>query len=428
MIQVVRRPNSLRGEISPPADKSISHRSLLLNSIAEGKAQISNFLTSADCLSTLSCLRDLGVEIALEGTDVTITGNGKNGFTQPTGVLDAGNSGTTMRLLSGLLATQPFTSTITGDESLRSRPMGRIIDPLIQMGAKIEGREDNSKAPLTISGGNLHGIDYDMPVASAQVKSSILLAALSANGDTIISQPAPSRDHTERMLRAMGASIDVSGLTMTLPPIASPLKALSLRVPADISSAAFWLVAGAIHPDARITVKGVGINPTRDGVVEILQSMGASLIIENRRFEGEEPVADLVIESSSLKSTIIEGDMIPRLIDEIPVIAVAASVAEGTTIIRDAAELRVKESDRISTTASELSKLGAQIEEFPDGMAIHGVANLTGNQCDSHGDHRLAMALAVAGLIADDETMISNAEAVDISYPDFWEDQARLSG
>ena len=428
MIQVIRRPISLKGEISPPADKSISHRSLLLNSIAEGQAQVSNFLTSADCLSTLSCLRDLGVEIALEGTDVTITGNGKNEFTQPTGVLDAGNSGTTMRLLSGLLATQPFTSTITGDESLRSRPMGRVINPLIQMGAKIEGREDNSKAPLTISGGNLHGIDYDMPVASAQVKSSILLAALSTKGDTVIRQPASSRDHTERMLSAMGASIGVSGLTLTLSPVDSPLKALSLRVPADISSAAFWLVAGAIHPDARISVKGVGTNPTRDGIVEVLQSMGANLIIENQRFEGEEPVADLVIESSSLKSTIIEGKMIPRLIDEIPVIAVAASVAEGTTIIRDAAELRVKESDRISTTASELSMLGAQIEGFHVGMAIHGVSRLTGNQCDSHGDHRLAMALGIAGLIADGETTISNAEAVDISYPGFWEDQARLSG
>lgn len=427
MIQVVRRPNSLRGEISPPADKSISHRSLLLNSIAEGKAQISNFLTSADCLSTLSCLHTLGVEIVQNGTEVSITGKGKNGFMQPQGVLDAGNSGTTMRLLSGLLATQPFTSTITGDESLRARPMGRIINPLVQMGAVIEGPDNSSKAPLTITGGNLHSIDYDLPVASAQVKSAILLAALFANGDTVIRQPAPSRDHTERMLSAMGASIDISGLTITLSPVDIPLNSLSLRVPSDTSSAAFWLVAGAIHPDARITVLGAGINPTRDGIVEVLQSMGANLIIENRRFEGEEPVADLVIESSSLKSTVIEGNMIPRLIDEIPVIAVAASVAKGTTIIRDAAELRVKESDRISTTASELSRLGALIEEFPDGMAIHGVSNLTGTQCDSHGDHRLAMALAVAGLIADGETTISNAEAVNISYPKFWEDQVRLS-
>jgi 3-phosphoshikimate 1-carboxyvinyltransferase len=426
--QTVRKPHLLKGEITPPADKSISHRSLLLNSIASGKARVTNFLSAADCLSTLSCLTSLGVKIDLKGSEVTIMGSGNRWFNEPNGVLDAGNSGTTMRLLTGLLAAQPFTSTITGDESLRSRPMGRIIEPLRLMGARIEGSENSAKAPLTVTGGSLHGISYRLPVASAQVKSSILLAALFAEGETVIDQPALSRDHTERMLSAMGANIVSDGLSITLSPVSSPLTPLDLRVPADISSAAFWLVAGAIHPNARITILNVGINPTRNGIVEVLQSMGASLIVENQRLEGDEPVADLTVESSLLKSVTIEGDMIPRLIDEVPVIAVAASAAEGATVIRDAGELRVKESDRISATAAELSKLGAKIEELPDGMIIHGTSRLKGNQCDSHGDHRLAMALAVAGLVAEGETTITNSEAVNISYPGFWEDLERIGG
>jgi len=306
--------------------------------------------------------------------------------------------------------------------------MGRIIEPLRLMGARIEGSENSAKAPLTVTGGSLHGISYRLPVASAQVKSSILLAALFAEGETVIDQPALSRDHTERMLSAMGANIVSDGLSITLSPVSSPLTPLDLRVPADISSAAFWLVAGAIHPNARITILNVGINPTRNGIVEVLQSMGASLIVENQRLEGDEPVADLTVESSLLKSVTIEGDMIPRLIDEVPVIAVAASAAEGATVIRDAGELRVKESDRISATAAELSKLGAKIEELPDGMIIHGTSRLKGNQCDSHGDHRLAMALAVAGLVAEGETTITNSEAVNISYPGFWEDLERIGG
>ncbi len=428
MKQTIRKPRLLKGEITPPADKSVSHRSLLLNSIASGKARVTNFLSAADCLSTLSCLRSLGVKIDFQGSEVTITGMGSSWFNEPKDVLDAGNSGTTMRLLTGLLAAQPFTSTITGDESLRSRPMGRIIEPLGLMGARIEGSENSAKAPLTVTGGSLHGISYRLPVASAQVKSSILLAALFAEGETVIDQPALSRDHTERMLSAMGANIVSDGLSIILSPVCSPLMPLDLRVPADISSAAFWLVAGAIHPNARITILNVGINPTRNGIVEVLQSMGASLIIENQRLEGDEPVADLTVESSSLKGVAIDGDMIPRLIDEIPVIAVAASVAEGATVIRNAGELRVKESDRINTTTAELSKLGAEIEELPDGMNIHGISKLKGNQCDSHGDHRLAMALAVAGLVAEGETTITNSEAVNISYPGFWDDLARIGG
>ncbi|MDY6911766.1 MAG: 3-phosphoshikimate 1-carboxyvinyltransferase [Chloroflexota bacterium] len=427
MEQRIQKPQALAGEITPPADKSISHRALLLNSIAAGKANISNFLPAADCLSTLACLQSLGVEIELEGTQVTVTGVGTKRYTQPKDALDAGNSGTTMRLLTGLLAAQSFSCTITGDDSLRSRPMHRVIQPLSLMGASIQGEENNGKAPLAIAGGNLHGIRYHLPMASAQVKSAILLAALFAKGATTIEQPAPSRDHTERMLKSMGAELELEGLKITLSPLVSPLSPLSIRVPGDISSAAFWLVAGAIHPNARLRISGAGTNPTRNGIIEVLQSMGASIIIENQQMEGDEPVADLMIQSSLLKGIEIGGDIIPRIIDEIPVIAVAASVAQGTTVIRDAGELRIKESDRISTTVAELSKLGAQIEELPDGMIIHGVPKLKGNQCQSHGDHRLAMAVAVAGLFAEGETAISNAEAVNISYPEFWDDVARLS-
>ncbi len=424
MEQGIRKPLTLRGEITPPADKSISHRSLILNSLAEGRAHVSNFLPSEDCLSTLSCLQALGVQIERAGSEVSISGVGRKGFAPPAETLDAGNSGTTMRLMAGLLAARRFTSTITGDESLRSRPMGRVIEPLSLMGASING--DENKAPLIIAGGNLRGIHYRLPVASAQVKSAILLAALLAEGNTVIEEPAASRDHTERMLRAMGAKIESKRLTITLTPTSAALNPLNLRVPGDISSTAFWMVAGAIHPDASIKISNVGINPTRNGIVEVLQSMGAGIIIENQRVEGDEPVADLLIESSFLKGIAIGGDIIPRVIDEIPVIAVAASVAEGTTTIRDASELRVKETDRISATATELTKLGAQIEELPDGMIIHGVTKLKGNRCDSCGDHRLAMALAIAGLIAEGETVIANAEAVNISYPGFWDDLEKL--
>ncbi len=425
MAQALRKPRRLKGEITPPPDKSISHRSLILNSMAAGEASVSNFLPSADCLSTLSCLRAIGVNIDMRGSEVKLRGVGGMGFTTPDSILDAGNSGTTTRLISGLLSTQPFSSTITGDDSLRSRPMGRIIEPLRLMGARIEGKD--GKAPLTITGGNLHGIRYKTPVPSAQIKSAILIASLAAEGATVVEEPAISRDHTERMLLAMGADIRSEYLTVTLNPAITALNTLDISIPGDISSAAFWLVAGAIHPEARIIIRGTGMNPTRNGVIDVLQSMGAGIIIENQRSEGYEPIADLMIESSALKGVEIGGDLIPRLIDEIPAIAVAASVAGGTTVIRDAAELRVKESDRIKATVTELTRMGAQIEETPDGMVIQGVSKLRGAQCQTYGDHRLAMAMAVAGICAEGETFLSEYESVDISYPDFWGDLERIS-
>jgi 3-phosphoshikimate 1-carboxyvinyltransferase len=333
-----------------------------------------------------------------------------------------------MRLMCGLLATQPFTSVLTGDDSLRSRPMGRVVKPLQDMGAQIMGRDHDNLAPLTVRGGALRGIEYTMPVASAQVKSSIMIAGLSADGDTVLHQPAHSRDHTERMLGAMGATVESEELTLVVRP--SRLRAVDIVIPGDISSAAFWLVAGLCHPNARVTVRGVGLNPSRAGIIEVLQSMGAGpgLRLVEERTVGGEPVADLVMESGQLRGIEIGGDIIPRVIDELPVVAVAACFAEGTTVIRDAGELRVKESDRIETTVSELGRLGAKIEARHDGMVIQGTGRLSGGVCDSHGDHRLAMALAVAGLLAEGNTIVHGADAAVVSYPGFWEHAAMLSG
>jgi 3-phosphoshikimate 1-carboxyvinyltransferase len=355
---------------------------------------------------------------------VRIEGAGRFGLGEPEDVLNAGNSGTTMRLLAGLLATQPFLSIITGDESLRSRPMGRLIKPLNLMGAEIRGRKDNSLAPLSIKGGKLRGISYRLPVASAQVKSAILLAALYAEGQTQIEEPAQSRDHTERLLSAMGAKIQSAdgGNRLIVSPLRDELKPCSLVIPGDISSAAYWLVAATIHPQAEIKILNCGINPTRTGILDVLSDMGANFTVMNRRQEGGEPVADILVRSSQLKSTSIGGDIIPRVIDEIPVLAVAACYARGTTIIKDASELRVKESDRIETTTQELRRLGASIETLPDGMIIHGPCTLTGAVTNSHNDHRLAMALAIAGIGASGTTIIENSEAADISYPSFWND------
>ncbi len=442
MIKKISAPLSLKGEITLPGDKSISHRAAILNSIAMGsasvtkKATITNFSPGADCLSTVTCLRAMGVKADFlatrphgsgDATTLEIWGRGEEGLSEPEDVLDAGNSGTTMRLLTGLLASQPFLSIITGDDSLRSRPMSRIVQPLRLMGASIWGRKGDSLAPLVIKGGNLHGITYLLPVASAQLKSALLLAGLFATGETIIEEPIISRDHTEGMLKAMGAKINTRGCHITLAPLTHPLNAVDLRIPGDISSAACWLVAGALHPDACIRIKDVGVNPTRSGIIDILLEMGANLSIENQREEGGEPIADLVIESSKLSGMEISGDMIPRAIDELPLLAVAAAVAQGTTIIRGAGELRAKETDRITTTMAELSRLGANIEELPDGMIITGGAPLEGRDCLSHNDHRLAMALGVAGLIARGETTIHESEAVDISYPSFWQDMELLT-
>lgn len=431
MERIVRPSRRLEGEITLPGDKSISHRAVMLNSIALGDALIANFSPGADCQATVNCMIALGAEISQQADgpapSILVRGRGKNGLREARDVLDAENSGTTMRFLAGLLSGQPFLSVITGDESLRSRPMRRIVEPLRAMGAQIWGREGDSKAPLAIRGGGLKGIDYRLPVASAQVKSALLLAALYAENDTIVEEPSPSRDHTERMLQAMGATLKRHGARITLHPTDKELAAVSLNVPGDISSAAFWLVAGALHPEAQLRVTNVGVNPTRSGIIEVLQAMGARISLENPGIQGGEPVVDIVVRSSALRGTDIEGAIIPRVIDEVPIIAVAAALARGTTIIRDAGELRVKESDRISTTVQELSKLGAHIEELPDGMIIHGGEGLKGARCHSHDDHRLAMALGVAGLLAVGETVVQGAQAVGISYPGFWKDMERLT-
>lgn len=427
MEQRVKGCSVLRGEVTPPGDKSISHRAVILNSIARGRARLENFSPGDDCFSTVACLRQLGVEIIEESVGVLAV-SGLEGLKEPGDVLNAGNSATTMRLLAGLLAAQPFLSIITGDQSLRSRPMDRLIHPLRLMGAGIWGRGRDSLAPLAIKGNQLKGIEYRLPVASAQLKSAILIAALFSQGKTTVEEPAPSRDHTERLLRAMGAKVEGDGTRIILIPGPAPLLPIDLRIPGDISSAAFWLVAGAIHPSAKIKVKDTGINPTRGGIIEVLLDMGAKLSIERERIEGGEPVADLTVESSDLVGRQIGGSIIPRLIDEIPLIAVAGSLARGTTIIRDAAELRLKETDRIRATVRELSRLGADIEELPDGMIVHGGRVLKGGECSSHLDHRLAMTLGIAALNAQGETVIHDAEVVAMSYPAFWQDLERLSG
>jgi len=424
--QKVRAARALDGEVYPPGDKSISHRAIILNSIAQGNARVSNFSQAGDCLATVTCLRALGVEIESgEVGELFVRGVGKGGLKEAEDVLDAEDSATTMRILTGLLAAQPFLSVITGDESLRSRPMSRVIQPLRLMGARIWGRSSDSRAPLVIKGGLLHGIRYQLPVASAQLKSALLLAALFARGDTIIKEPMPSRDHTERLLKAMGAEIEVVADTIALSP--SRLNAVDLSIPGDISSAAFWLVAGAVHPQASIRLLNTGINPTRSGILDVLRSMGADLIVQNERILNGEPVADLEVHSSALNGVEIGGSLIPRLIDEIPLIALAACVARGKTVIRDAQELRVKETDRITATVGELLKMGAKAEELPDGMVIYGGKKLRGSSCDSHRDHRLAMMLGIAALIAAGETEIDNAEVADISYPTFWQDLENLS-
>ncbi|MBM3158060.1 MAG: 3-phosphoshikimate 1-carboxyvinyltransferase [Chloroflexi bacterium] len=426
MRQRLKAPSALNGEVSPPGDKSISHRAAILNGIAAGKARVRNFAQSADCFATVSCLRALGVKIEPpEGETLLIEGVGGSGLREAEDILNAENSATTMRLMAGLLASQPFLSVITGDQSLRSRPMDRVIRPLRLMGAEIWGRSGDSKAPLVIKGGHLKGIKYVLPIASAQLKSALLLAALFAEGETVVSEPSPSRDHTERMLKAMGAGIKVAGNDISISP--SRLKAIDLDVPGDLSSAAFWLVAGAVHPRAHIRIRDTGLNPTRSGIMDVLAYMGANLRIENKRMAGGEPLADLSVQSSRLHGTEISGELVPLVIDEIPIIALAASVAEGETIIRDARELRVKETDRISATVKELSGLGADVDELPDGMVIRGVKKLRGGICDSHGDHRVAMMLGVAALIAEGETLIDNAEVVNISYPKFWQDLEFLS-
>jgi 3-phosphoshikimate 1-carboxyvinyltransferase len=423
LVKHIIPPKILRGEIQLPGDKSISHRAMILSSIALGSSKISNLSTAKDCYSTMNCLKALGIKYTRQANDPTkleVHGNGIDGICEAKNILYAGNSGTTMRLLAGVLATRPFLSVLNGDASLRTRPMKRIIEPLRSMGAEIFGRGNDSFAPLVVKGGKLHGIDYKLPVPSAQIKSSILLSGLCADSETVIEGSHFSRDHTERLLKLMGAELEYENDSIRLTPLESSLIPIDIEIPGDISSASYWLVAGAIHQNARIKIVNCGINPTRTGIIDVLLSMGAKLTTSNMRIEGSEPVADLIIESSQLKATEISEDIVPRLIDEIPVLVVAACMADGVTIIRGANELRVKESDRITSTVRELSKLGAKIEELPDGMVVHGGEILSGAVVKSHFDHRLAMSLAIVGLVAVGETIVSDAQAVDISYPGFW--------
>ena len=424
-IVTIKTCQKLEGEVVPPGDKSISHRAAILNSLAKGEAEIDNFAPGADCLSTVRCLKALGVKIGRRGSrdspTLLVSGTAENGLKEATNVLDAQNSATTMRLLGGLLASQPFLSVITGDASLRNRPMGRLIEPLRLMGAEIWGRGQDSLAPLVIMGRGLRGIDFTLPVPSAQIKSGILLAGLFARGDTVLHEKTRSRDHTERMLKQMGVSLEKRGNSISLLPLSDPLAPLNLRIPGDISSAAYFMVSAAIHPNAGIFIRDCGVNPTRTGIIDVLLAMGAKLKIDNKHMEAGEPLADIVVESSELKGIEVGGDIIPRLIDEIPVLTVAACVARGKTVIRDAGELRVKESDRIVTVATELSRMGAKIEPLSDGMVIYGGGPLSGTEVDSHLDHRLAMSLAVAGLVAKGETVIKRAHVAQVSYPAFWQ-------
>ncbi len=418
---IVEGSGPLRGRVRVPGDKSISHRALLLGAIAEGETRVENWLPAGDCQATLHCLRALGVEIEQhDPTTLTVHGRGLRGLRPPTEVLDCRGSGTTMRLLAGILAAQPFESVLDGHAGLRRRPMRRIIAPLRQMGAQIEGRDDGYP-PLRIHGGDLQGIDYALPVASAQVKSCLLLAGLYAEGPTTVREPGPARDHTERMLRAMGADLQVDGPVITLTPSERPLRPLRLRVPGDLSSAAFLLVAALLVPGSAVTIEGVGVNPTRTGLLDVLHAMGAQVELGNLRESGGEPVADLRVEAGPLRGTTIQGDLVVRMIDEFPVLAVAATQAEGRTVVRDARELRVKETDRIAAVATELRKLGAHIEERPDGFVVEGPTRLQGTVVDSHGDHRLAMALAVAGLVAEGTTVVEGAEVIGDSFPGFVE-------
>lgn len=412
----------LQGQVKIPGDKSISHRSLMLGAIAEGETIIEGLLLGEDPRSTAECFRQMGAEISeLNEEKVIVKGIGLGKLQEPQDVLNAGNSGTTIRLMLGLLASQPdrFFS-VTGDHSLRSRPMSRVIKPLTQMGAQIWGRKNNTLAPLAIQGQNLKPIHYHSPIASAQVKSCILLAGLMTEGKTTVTEPALSRDHSERMLRAFGANLDIDPDTNSVTVTGYPtLIGQKVVVPGDISSAAFWLVAGAIVPNSNLLVENVGINPTRTGILEALQMMNADITLENQREVAGEPVADIRVKGSQLRGCTIEGEIIPRLIDEIPILAVAGVFAQGTTLIKDAAELRVKESDHLAVMASELTKMGAKITEFSDGLEITGNSELIGGEVESYTDHRITMSLAIAALKAKGKTTIHGAEAASISYPNF---------
>ncbi|MGF7089025.1 3-phosphoshikimate 1-carboxyvinyltransferase [Kroppenstedtia sanguinis] len=419
VLQIEER-RDLRGEVRVPGDKSISHRAVMFGAIAEGRSRVEGFLPGKDCLSTIECFRRMGVNIHRKGpTSLIVEGRGWEGLQEPKTVLDVGNSGTTIRLMLGVLAGRPFHATVLGDESIGRRPMNRVVEPLRLMGAQVDGRSQGSFTPLSVRGGNLTGMIHRSRVASAQVKSSLLLAGLQGKGVTRVEEPALSRDHTERMLGAFGVKVDRDSPRSVSVAGGQVLQARDVRVPGDISSAAFLLVAALLVPGSRLTIRGVGLNPTRTGILDVLRRMGGELEIHPTGEWNGEPVGDITVSHSSLTAVEIGGELIPRLIDEIPVLAVAATQAAGHTVIRDAAELKVKETNRIAATAQELRKLGARVEETEDGLVIEGKTPLTGGPCDSHGDHRIGMAMAVAGLLATGRTTVTQAEAIGISFPGF---------
>ncbi|PLX77694.1 MAG: 3-phosphoshikimate 1-carboxyvinyltransferase [Desulfuromonas sp.] len=419
-MRTIKPATGLRGEVRVPGDKSISHRSIMLGSLAEGTTRVSGFLMGEDNLATWRAFASMGVNIRQLGeTELEIEGCGLDGLREPGDVLDCGNSGTTMRLMTGLLAGQSFFSVLTGDQYLRRRPMKRVVGPLGEMGARIWGRDGGERAPLAIQGARLRPVNYVSPVASAQVKSAILLAGLYTEGETTVREPHLSRDHSERMLGCFGADLRPfsGGVSLTGRP---RLKAQDLLIPGDISSAAFFLVAGLIVPGSELLIANVGINPTRCGVIDVLRAMGGQIELVNERLQSGEPVADLLVKHSNLKGIEIGGELVPRAIDEFPVISVAAAVAEGVTTVRDAAELRVKETDRIAAMVSELSRLGVEVESLPDGMRINGRGEFAGGEVSSHGDHRIAMSLAMAALAATGPVTIDDTSCTETSFPGFW--------
>ncbi|MDI6729208.1 MAG: 3-phosphoshikimate 1-carboxyvinyltransferase [Thermodesulfovibrionales bacterium] len=439
-IAELTKANYLKGEITPPPDKSISHRAIMFASIAEGKSIVKNFLKAEDPISTTNAFRMMGIEIEEKaGNELVIHGKGLYGLKEPFDVIDCGNSGTTVRLISGILSGNPFFSVLTGDDSLKQRPMARVINPLKEMGADISARDADKYLPMAIKGKVLKAINYNMPIASAQVKSCLILAGLYADGTTIITEPQKSRDHTERMLMAMGAEIRTDNRRQTTEDRQNLIEVKSMRdkklnpiditVPSDFSSAAFFIAGALIVPDSEISVRNVCINPTRTGLLDVIKNMGGDVRVENMRDVSGEPVADIYCKSAgSLKAVKISGDIMPSLIDEFPILCVLATQADGVTEIRGAEELRVKESDRIKAMATELKKLGVELEEYPDGISIKGKASLKGATVESYHDHRIAMSLAIAALVAEGTTTINNAECVDISFPGFFEELKRITG
>lgn len=422
-MQLLNATHGIKGELTVPADKSISHRSIMFGAISHGKTTITNFLKAEDCLSTMSIFRQLGVRIEEEEEKIHVYGHGVEGLQTPTERLDAGNSGTTIRLLLGILAGSKISAEVSGDDSLNRRPMGRVMNPLREMGADLKGIEHPDLPPLRVTGGPLKPIEYEMPIASAQVKSAILFAALQADGETTIIEKERSRNHTEEMIKQFGGEIRVEDKVITLAG-GQRLVGQNVAVPGDISAAAFYLVAASILPDSEVLLKQVGINPTRTGILDVLIEMGAS--IQEMQIDQQNQAADLMVRSANLQACTIEGEIIPRLIDELPILALAATQAQGTTIIRDAQELKVKETNRIDATAEELIKMGANIETTDDGLIIHGPTPLHGAIVDSHGDHRIGMMLQIAALLTDEPVELNHPEAVNISYPDFFTDLAGL--